>query len=248
MLDYSKSRRLWFRIGLLVLILIIGLVVRKPGEGLEESGHQGGTSRSDREQPAGALRPAATGTSRELRARAIRRSTRRGYLLCANLLGSVQAGYWYGISGYDKWGCDVSTRLKVPLHQDHCFNTAAEMPHRGHEVPRGVRWSHDEYSKKAGCSTRSRISWRRTVTPTVTSSSRWTWKAPSGIPCGSRPTTPSNGSIKLAIEFHRTDEERFVKTLHRLRQFFTSPIFTTTTSAVPRNPAVSCCGHTRRCW
>jgi hypothetical protein len=32
-----------------------------------------------------------------------------GYLLCANLLGGVRAGYSYGISGYDGWGCQVAT-------------------------------------------------------------------------------------------------------------------------------------------
>ena len=45
-----------------------------------------------------------------------------GYLLCANLLGSVQSGYSYGISGYDQWGCDISRRLAVPVHQYDCFN------------------------------------------------------------------------------------------------------------------------------
>ena len=37
--------------------------------------------------------------------------------LCANLLGDVKSAYSYGISGYDQWGCDVSTRLRVPVHQ-----------------------------------------------------------------------------------------------------------------------------------
>lgn len=46
-----------------------------------------------------------------------------GYLMCGNLLGQVQSGYSYGISGYDKWGCDISTTLKVRLHQYDCFNT-----------------------------------------------------------------------------------------------------------------------------
>jgi hypothetical protein len=46
-----------------------------------------------------------------------------GYLMCNNLLGAVQSGYSYGISGYDKWGCDISTRLSVPVHQYDCFNT-----------------------------------------------------------------------------------------------------------------------------
>jgi len=45
-----------------------------------------------------------------------------GYLMCANLLNGVASGYSYGISGYDQWGCDISTRLGVPVHQYDCFN------------------------------------------------------------------------------------------------------------------------------
>ena len=45
-----------------------------------------------------------------------------GYVLCGNLLDSVQSGYSYGISGYDQWGCDVSRGLDVPVHQYDCFN------------------------------------------------------------------------------------------------------------------------------
>ena len=46
-----------------------------------------------------------------------------GYLMCANLLDAVQSGYSYGISGYDQWGCDLSSRLDIPLHQYDCFDT-----------------------------------------------------------------------------------------------------------------------------
>jgi len=46
-----------------------------------------------------------------------------GYLMCANLLDSVQAGYSYGIAGYDQWGCDVSTKRHVPVHEYDCFDT-----------------------------------------------------------------------------------------------------------------------------
>jgi hypothetical protein len=45
-----------------------------------------------------------------------------GYVMCANLLASVQSGYSYGISGYDGWGCDVSRDLAVPVHQYDCFD------------------------------------------------------------------------------------------------------------------------------
>jgi hypothetical protein len=46
-----------------------------------------------------------------------------GYLMCGNLLGRVRSAYSYGISGYDKWGCDISNTLRVTVHQYDCFNT-----------------------------------------------------------------------------------------------------------------------------
>lgn len=46
-----------------------------------------------------------------------------GYMTCGNLLAGVKSAYSYGISGYDGWGCQISTDLKVPIHQYDCFNT-----------------------------------------------------------------------------------------------------------------------------
>ena len=60
-----------------------------------------------------------------------------GYLLCANLLGSVQSGYSYGISGYDQWSCDISRRLAVPVHQYDCFNLTQPACPGGHTVFHG---------------------------------------------------------------------------------------------------------------
>ncbi len=57
-----------------------------------------------------------------------------GYLMCANLLGEVEAGYSYGIDGYDQWGCDISTRSRVPVHQYDCFNTTQPSCRRGRTI------------------------------------------------------------------------------------------------------------------
>jgi hypothetical protein len=46
-----------------------------------------------------------------------------GYLLCGNLLAGPESGYSYGISGYDGWGCDISRKLNVPVHQYDCFDS-----------------------------------------------------------------------------------------------------------------------------
>lgn len=57
-----------------------------------------------------------------------------GYLMCGNLLDAVRSGYSYGIGGYDKWGCDISTRLDVAVHQYDCFNTTQPSCLRGETV------------------------------------------------------------------------------------------------------------------
>jgi hypothetical protein len=57
-----------------------------------------------------------------------------GYLMCVNLLGGVQSGYSYGIGGYDKWGCDISTKLHVTVHQYDCFNTRQPSCYGGETV------------------------------------------------------------------------------------------------------------------
>lgn len=44
-----------------------------------------------------------------------------GYLMCENLLGRVQAAYSYGIGPSDAWGCEVSQRYGVIVHQYDCF-------------------------------------------------------------------------------------------------------------------------------
>ena len=45
-----------------------------------------------------------------------------GYLMCGNLLGNVQSAYSYGIGTDDNWGCQISTRLRVPVHEYDCFS------------------------------------------------------------------------------------------------------------------------------
>lgn len=45
-----------------------------------------------------------------------------GYLMCANLLDTVQSAYSYGIDGRDEWGCAVGENYGLPVHQYDCFN------------------------------------------------------------------------------------------------------------------------------
>ncbi|HUE86082.1 MAG TPA: hypothetical protein VMO26_08390 [Vicinamibacterales bacterium] len=47
-----------------------------------------------------------------------------GYLMCENLLEPLDAGYSYGVGPNDEWGCEVSRRYQVPVHQYDCFDPA----------------------------------------------------------------------------------------------------------------------------
>ena len=61
-----------------------------------------------------------------------------GYLMCSNLLGQSQVGYSYGIAGDDNWGCDVSKRYKLTIHEYDCFDP------RRPSCPGGSLDFHDE--------------------------------------------------------------------------------------------------------
>lgn len=47
-----------------------------------------------------------------------------GYVMCENLIGTIDAAYSYGIGPNADWDCDVSRRYHVPIHQYDCFDPA----------------------------------------------------------------------------------------------------------------------------
>src|SRR5438094_6053738 len=47
-----------------------------------------------------------------------------GYLMCENLIEPLDAAYSYGVGPNDDWGCEVSRRSRVPVHQYDCFDPA----------------------------------------------------------------------------------------------------------------------------
>src|SRR5947207_14275242 len=46
------------------------------------------------------------------------------YLMCENLIEPLHTGYSYGVGPNDDWGCEVSRRYHVPVHQYDCFDPA----------------------------------------------------------------------------------------------------------------------------
>ena len=47
-----------------------------------------------------------------------------GYLVCANLIEDLGSAYSYGVGPNDEFGCDVSKKYRVPVHQYDCFDPA----------------------------------------------------------------------------------------------------------------------------
>ena len=47
-----------------------------------------------------------------------------GYLMCENLIEPIDGAYSYGVGKNDDWGCEVSRRYGVRVHQYDCFDPA----------------------------------------------------------------------------------------------------------------------------
>jgi len=47
-----------------------------------------------------------------------------GYLMCENLIEPLDSAYSYGVGRNDDWGCELSRRYHVPVHQYDCFDPA----------------------------------------------------------------------------------------------------------------------------
>jgi hypothetical protein len=118
-------RRPWLIAGITLIVVILGLVVRN-----QVRVYQGRQTRAVEQRQAlferdqrrvlfDLLQPVALANCRLER---FGEPNDGGYLMCGNLLTAVESGYSYGISGYDKWGCDISSTLRVPVHQYDCFN------------------------------------------------------------------------------------------------------------------------------
>jgi hypothetical protein len=143
-----------------------------------------------------------------------------GYLLCANLLESVKAGYSYGISGYDQWGCDVSRKLGVRVHQYDCFDT------RQPACPEGDMVFHAEcvgtamvdedgrpFDTLASQFTKNGDAARQLVVKIDVEGAEWDSfvLAPDWV---------FERIDQLVVEFHGVQSDRFIAAVRRLTNFF----------------------------
>lgn len=143
-----------------------------------------------------------------------------GYLMCGNLLGAVEAGYSYGIANYDKWGCDISTTLRVKLHQYDCFDTRQPACPGGDTIfhaecvgdtaktdeGRVFDTMHNQFTKNGDAA-------RRLVVKMDVEGAEW-----DSLLHASDETLQRID--QLAIELHLVDHHDFVNVVRRLKQFF----------------------------
>jgi hypothetical protein len=143
-----------------------------------------------------------------------------GYLMCGNLLEEVQAGYSYGISGYDGWGCDISTKRDVAVHQYDCFDTSQPA------CPGGRTAFHAECVGDASKTEDGRLfdTIQNQFAKNGDSSKRIALKIDvEGAEWSSLLAAPDEvlGQIdQMAVEFHWVEGEQSLAAVRRLKQFF----------------------------
>lgn len=143
-----------------------------------------------------------------------------GYLLCVNLLGGAEAGYSYGISGYDGWGCDVSTKAGLTVHQYDCFDPRRPVCASGRTV------FHDEciashpgvrdgrpFDTLENQVSRNGDAGKHLVLKIDVEGAEWDafMNAPHDL---------LERIDQIAVEFHGYNQRRFLRAIRKLKKFF----------------------------
>lgn len=144
-----------------------------------------------------------------------------GYLMCENLPASIDAAYSYGVGRNDDWGCEVSRRYGVTVHQYDCFNPARPTCEGGtfvfHNECVGERPGSDDAGRRfdtlAGQIARNRHAGRQLFVKIDVEGAEW----------DSLMAAPDElwASIpQLAMELHGYNDAKIVEVLRRLKQHF----------------------------
>jgi hypothetical protein len=144
-----------------------------------------------------------------------------GYLMCANLLDGVAAAYSYGISGYDGWGCDMSRKLRVRVHQYDCFDPKRPSCAAGgtlfHEECLAARAFVDRkrrpFDTLENQLVRNGDAASRIVVKMDVEGAEWDAFL-------SAPDSVLERIDQLVVEFHGTAEDRYLAAVRRLKRFF----------------------------
>jgi hypothetical protein len=143
-----------------------------------------------------------------------------GYLMCANLIDGVQAGYSYGVGPNDEWGCQVSSRYKVPVHEYDCFDPSRPVCPSGQLVfhaecigPRAETVESRFFDSLADQISRNDDSRKHLIVKIDVEGAEW----------DALMATPDDileRIDQLPIELHGAPEERFLRVVRKLKRTF----------------------------
>ena len=144
-----------------------------------------------------------------------------GYLACKNLVPQSQAVYSYGIAGTDEWGCRVSARLNLPVHEYDCFNPS--QPECG---PGGTPKFHDECVGPKKATDQGRLfdtvenqiakngdAGKRIIMKMDVEGAEW----PSFLAMSD---SVLNQIDQLTVEFHDVNDPQYLEVIRKLKRIF----------------------------
>jgi len=143
-----------------------------------------------------------------------------GYLMCENLLAGVEAAYSYGIGGNDEWGCDVSARTGVPVHQYDCFEPPALtcaggrfLPHAECVGPTSETTEGRVFDTISNQIARNGDTGKRLIIKIDVEGAEWDTLL-------ATPDEVLEPIMQLAMELHGTSDARFLEVLQKLKRIF----------------------------
>lgn len=143
-----------------------------------------------------------------------------GYVMCGNLLLRGKAVYSYGIANTDEWGCTVSRRLGVPVHQYDCFDTRPPACEGGTPVfhaecvgPARVTEEGRLFDTVHAQIARNGDSGKRLIMKMDVEGAEW----PSLL---AMPDSALGQIDQLSLEFHRVNDPKTIDVIRKLKETF----------------------------
>ena len=143
-----------------------------------------------------------------------------GYLMCENLIDGLEAAYSYGVGPNDEWGCDVSARYRVPVHQNDCFDPTRPVCERGdfvfHDECIGDRRQNVEsrlFDTLANQISRNGDSGKRLIVKIDVEGAEWDALMATSDAVLER-------IDQLPMELHGSHERRFLQVVQKLKRTF----------------------------
>jgi hypothetical protein len=143
-----------------------------------------------------------------------------GYLMCENLIDGLEAAYSYGVGPNDEWGCDISARYQIPVHQYDCFDPARPVCETGdfvfHDECVGRRRETVEsraFDTLANQISRNGDSGKRLVVKIDVEGAEWDALM-------ATPDAAFERIDQLPMELHGSHDRRFLRVVQKLKRTF----------------------------